>query len=70
MCILTEMACPLHQACMEMCGGGYGTCLLFFLSYMFCAPLTSLSCFLSSIFVLHPTDTGAEGQILLCTEVL
>lgn len=47
-----------------------GPAYSFPLSYMFCAPSTFLSCFLSSILLLHPTDTGAEGQILLCTKVL
>lgn len=42
----------------------------FSLSYIFCAPLTFLPCFLSSILLLHPPDAGAEGQILLCTKVL
>lgn len=27
--VLTEMACPVPWACVEMCGDGYGTCLLF-----------------------------------------
>lgn len=53
--------------CVEMI---MGPAYSFPLSYMFCAPLTFLSCFLSSIFLLHPTDTGAESQVLLCTKVL
>lgn len=27
--VLTEIVCPVPQACVEMCGDGYGTCLLF-----------------------------------------
>lgn len=70
-CILTEMPALFTSLVWRCVGvGGYGTCLLFFLLCMFCAPLTFLSCFLSSILIFHPTYTGAEGQILLCTEVL